>query len=101
MWIAGAGMALGSRLIAKWTVYPVRGLGPLRNEKPRMGVRGWIGRGLIGLLGNLAVVLDGIHPSTAGHHPELLALHHPYLGGSRQDDPSRIVGDAPLISPLS
>lgn len=26
--------------MAKWTVYPVRGLGPLRNENPRMGVRG-------------------------------------------------------------
>ena len=70
-----------------------RGYRPLRNEKPRMGGEG--------LLGSLPIMLDGIHPSTAGHHPELLALHHPYLGGPRQDDPSRIVGDAPLVSPLS
>ena len=40
MAIAGAERGLGARLIAKWTVYPVRGVGPLRNEKPRMGVRG-------------------------------------------------------------
>lgn len=78
-----------------------RGYRPLRNENPRMEVRGSLGRGMIGLLGNLPIMQDGIHPSTAGHHPELLALHHPYLGGPRQDDPSRIVGDAPLVSPLS
>jgi hypothetical protein len=40
MAIAGAERGLGARLIAKWTVYPIRGVGPLRNEKPRMGVRG-------------------------------------------------------------
>ena len=28
----------------------IRGYRPLRNEKPRMGVRGWFGRGMIGLL---------------------------------------------------
>jgi hypothetical protein len=50
MSIAGAWMALGARLIAKWTVYPIRGVGPLRNEKPRMGVRGSLGEGLIGPL---------------------------------------------------
>ena len=49
MAIAGAGRGLGARLIAKWTVYPVRGVGPLRNENPRMGVRGSLGGG-IGLL---------------------------------------------------
>ena len=39
-------------MIAKWTVYPVRGVGPLRNEKPRMGVRGSLGEGgMNGLLG--------------------------------------------------
>lgn len=36
-------MALGARLIAKWTVDAERGYGPLRNEKPRMGVRGRLG----------------------------------------------------------
>ena len=33
------------------TLDPIRGVGPLRNEKPRMVVRGRLGRGLIGLLG--------------------------------------------------
>ena len=51
MLIAGAGRGLGERLIAKWTVYPVRGLGPLINENPRMGVRGSLGRG--GWMGGL------------------------------------------------
>jgi hypothetical protein len=45
MSIAGAERGLGARLIAKWTVYPIRGVGPLRNEKPRMGVRGSLGEG--------------------------------------------------------
>jgi hypothetical protein len=45
MAIAGAERGLGARLMAKWTVYPVLGLGPLRNEKPRMGVRGVLGEG--------------------------------------------------------
>ena len=45
MSIAGAERGLGARLIAKWTVYPVRGVGPLRNENPRMGVRGSLGEG--------------------------------------------------------
>ena len=45
MWIAGAEMALGARLIEKWTVDAERGYRSLRNEKPRMGVRGWFGRG--------------------------------------------------------
>ena len=76
------------------------GIGRLETKIPGWGSGGGL-EGLIGLLGNLAVVMDGIHPSIAGHHPELLAFHHPYLGGSRQDDPSRIVGDAPLVSPLS
>ena len=46
MWIAGAGRGLGARLIAKWTVYPSRGYRTIRNEKPRMGVRGGSGGGL-------------------------------------------------------
>ena len=53
MAIAGAEMALGSRLIAKWTVYPVRGYRPLGNENPRMGVRGWFGGGEEGMIGLL------------------------------------------------
>lgn len=44
MWIAGAEMALGARLMVKVTLDAKRGLGPLRNENPRMGVRGWFGR---------------------------------------------------------
>ena len=50
MAIAGAERGLGARLIAKWTVYPVRGVGPLKNEKPRMGVRGSLGEGVNGPL---------------------------------------------------
>ena len=50
MAIAGAERGLGARLIAKWTVYPIRGVGPLRNEKPRMGVRGSLGEGVNGPL---------------------------------------------------
>ena len=53
MWIAGAGMALGSRLIAKWTVYPVRGYRPLRNENPRMGSGGGLEGGWDGMIGLL------------------------------------------------
>lgn len=48
--IAGAEMALGARLMAKWTVDAERGYRPLRNENPRMGVRGVVGGGVIGLL---------------------------------------------------
>ena len=50
MAIAGAERGLGARLIAKWTVYPVRGVGPLRNENPRMGVGGSLGEGMNGPL---------------------------------------------------
>ena len=45
MWIAGAGRGLGARLMVEVTLDPKRGYRPLRNEKPRMGVRGWFGRG--------------------------------------------------------
>ena len=48
MAIAGAERGLGARLIEKWTVYPVRGVGPLRHENPRMGVRGVLGEGVEG-----------------------------------------------------
>ena len=34
------------------TLDPERGYRPLRNENPRMGVRGSLGRGMIGLLGS-------------------------------------------------
>ena len=36
-------MALGARLMAKWTVDAERGYGPLRNEKPQMVVWGRLG----------------------------------------------------------
>ena len=45
MAIAGAEMALGSRLMVEVTLDLIRGYRPLRNEKPRMGVRGWFGGG--------------------------------------------------------
>lgn len=45
MWIAGAGRGLGARLMVEVTLDPVRGLGPLRNENPRMGVRGVLVKG--------------------------------------------------------
>ena len=44
MWIAGAGRGLGARLMVEVTLDPIRGVGPLRNEKPRMGVRGVVWR---------------------------------------------------------
>lgn len=43
-------MALGSRLMVEVTLDLIRGVGPLRNENPRMGVRGGWRMGLIGLL---------------------------------------------------
>ena len=43
MAIAGAEMALGARLMEGWTVDAEWGYRPLRNEKPRMGVRGSLG----------------------------------------------------------
>lgn len=43
MWIAGAERGLGARLIAKWSVDAEWGWRSLRNEKPRMGVRGSLG----------------------------------------------------------
>jgi hypothetical protein len=43
---------LGARLIAKWSVDAEWGWRSLRNEKPRMGVRGSLGRGMDGLLGD-------------------------------------------------
>ena len=52
MWIAGAGRGLGARLMVEVTLDPERGYRPLRNENPRMGVRGSLGRGMIGLLGS-------------------------------------------------
>jgi len=55
MWIAGAERGLGARLMVEVTLDPVRGLGPLRNENPRMGVRGLLGRGGEGVIG----LLDG------------------------------------------
>lgn len=45
MWIAGAEMALGSRLMVEATLDLIWGYRPLRNENPRMGVRGWFGGG--------------------------------------------------------
>ena len=50
MAIAGAGRGLGARLMVEVTLDPIRGGGPLRNEKPRMGVRGRLGRGMNGPL---------------------------------------------------
>ena len=50
MWIAGAERGQGARLMVEVTLDPVRGVGPLRNENPRMGVRGVLGEGG-GLLG--------------------------------------------------
>ena len=38
------------------TLDPIRGVGPLRNEKPRMGVRGWYGGGW--KMGGLAYSMD-------------------------------------------
>ena len=38
--------------MVKVTLDAKRGVGPLRNEKPRMGVRGSLGEGMIGLLGD-------------------------------------------------
>ena len=53
MWIAGAGRGLGARLMVEVTLDPKRGYRPLRNEKPRMGVRGVVWRGgMNGLLGS-------------------------------------------------
>ena len=40
MGIAGAERGLGARLMVKVTLDAKRGVGPLRNEKPRIGVRG-------------------------------------------------------------
>jgi hypothetical protein len=45
MWIAGAGRGLGARLMVEVTLDLIRGYRPLRNEKPRMGVRGCLGGG--------------------------------------------------------
>ena len=53
MWIAGAEMALGSRLMVEVDARSFRGYRPLRNEKPRMGVRGWFGGGMDGMIGLL------------------------------------------------
>ena len=39
-------MALGSRLMVEVDARSFRGYRPLRNEKPRMGVRGWFGGGM-------------------------------------------------------
>ena len=38
--------------MVKVTLDAKRGVGPLRNEKPRMGVRGSLGGWMIGLLGD-------------------------------------------------
>ena len=52
MWIAGAGRGLGARLVVEVTLDPKREYRPLRNENPRMGVRGCLEGGMIGLLGS-------------------------------------------------
>jgi hypothetical protein len=54
MWIAGAGMGLGARLMVEVDARSFRGYRPLRNENPRMGVRGWIGGG--GWIGGIGLL---------------------------------------------
>ena len=61
MAIAGAEMALGARLMVEVTLDLIRGYRPLRNENPRMGVRGVVwegdGDGMIGLLFGISIRL--------------------------------------------
>jgi len=48
MAIAGAGRGLGACLMVEVTLDPIWGYRTLRNEKPRMGVRGVLGEGVEG-----------------------------------------------------